>query len=155
MKSRASIVGHPLHPVLVTLPIGLWVFSVACDAIYHLGWGDASWKKTAFYCLAGGLVTAVPAIITGLMDYPLIREPKAVLVARFHLALNLLVLPFMGVSVWLRWEELDTTYHLLPVVISFAGVMLLSVSGWLGGELVSRFHISVHEREDVSSGGRG
>jgi uncharacterized membrane protein len=145
MKSRAAIAGHPLHPILVTLPIGLWVFSLVCDIVYHAGWGDDSWKKAALYCLAGGLVFAFPAILTGLIDYGIVRDPKARTVATFHLILNLLVLPFMAVSVGLRWEELGKTYYLLPVIISGTGVVLLGVSGWLGGELVSRFHISVHE----------
>ena len=150
MKSRAAIAGHPLHPVLVTLPIGLWVFSIICDVIYHAGWGDDSWKKTAFYCLAGGMVFAMPAIATGLIDFGIIRDLKARKVATFHLILNLLVLPFIGVSIWLRWEELGRTYYLLPVIISGAGILLLSISGWLGGELVSRFHVSVHETPSSS-----
>ena len=150
MKSRAAIVGHPLHPILVTVPIGLWVFSIVCDLVYHAGWGDSSWKKAALYCLGGGLVFAVPAIVTGLIDYGIIRDPKARLVAKFHLILNLLVLPVIGVSLWLRWQELDKTYSLLPVAISAVGIALVGLSGWLGGELVSRFRISVHE--DSSDG---
>ena len=152
MKSRAAIAGHPLHPIFVCIPIGLWSFSVACDLIYHLGWGDSSWKKAALYCLAGGLAGAVPAIATGLIDYGLVQEPKAALVARFHLIINLLVLPFVAVSIWLRWNEIAPDYHLLPVVVSFAGVFLVSISGWLGGELVSRYHISVHDREPSGRG---
>lgn len=33
MATRASIAGHPIHPMLVTLPIGLWVFSLVSDII--------------------------------------------------------------------------------------------------------------------------
>jgi uncharacterized membrane protein len=145
MKSRAAIAGHPLHPIFVCIPIGLWCFAPVCDLVYHLGWGDNSWKLAALYCLAGGLIAAVPAIITGWIDYGIIEEPRAARVARFHLILNLCALPIFIVSVWLRLGEIPPNYSLLPVFISLVGVTIIGLSGWLGGELVSRHRISVHE----------
>jgi uncharacterized membrane protein len=148
MKSRAAIAGHPLHPIFVCIPIGLWCFSPVCDLIYHLGWGDESWKRASLYCLAGGLLAAVPAIITGLIDYPLAQEPAAARVAKFHLAINILVLPVFAASIWLRLYEIAPDYHLLPVILSVGAVVFIGISGWLGGELVSRHHISVLERDE-------
>ena len=160
MKSRAAIAGHPLHPIFVTIPIGLWCFVPVCDLIYHMGWSDDSWKKAAFYCLIGGIAGAVPAIITGLIDYPLASDPKASKVVTFHLIFNGLTTLLVAVSIWLRWGEfpkspglfgtaVSTTetggYHLLPVFVSLLAVGLAGISGWLGGELVSRFGIGVHE----------
>ncbi len=144
MKSRASIAGHPLHPIFVTIPIGLWCFSPVCDLVYHAGWGDDSWKKAALYCIAGGVVGAVPAIITGLMDYSLCQTKAAARTATFHLTINLIVTVLMIVSAWLRYAE-GTTYSLVPVVISLFGVVLSGLSGWLGGELIVSHGISVHE----------
>ena len=146
MQSRAAIAGHPLHPIFVCIPIGLWCFSPVCDVIYLLGWGDDSWKRAALYCLAGGLVGAVPALITGWIDYGTVRDPETVRVAKFHLIFNLLVLPFIAVSVWMRWGEISPDYHLFPVILSLVGVLLVSISGWLGGELVTRYGVSVHDR---------
>lgn len=169
MKSRAAIAGHPLHPIFVTIPIGLWTFVPVCDLIYHMGWGEDAWKKAAFFCLVGGLVGAVPAIITGLIDYPLASDPRAAAVARFHLIFNLVTTLLVAVSAWLRWGEFPAppgvfsnatgtaitgAYHLLPVWISLVAVMLAGISGWLGGELVSRFGISVHA-EALTRGGPG
>jgi uncharacterized membrane protein len=173
MKSRAAIAGHPLHPIFVTIPIGLWCFAPVCDLIYHTGWirfdvlsktvpFDRSWKEAALYCLIGGLVGAVPAIITGLIDYPLTKNPGAAKIVRFHLAINTIAIALVGISVWLRWGEFSNVpmfnshpadmdaYHgdrftLLPVWISLGAVLLTGISGWLGGELVSRFGIGVHE----------
>jgi uncharacterized membrane protein len=147
MKSRAAILGHPLHPIFVTIPIGLWSFAPICDLVYHAGWGDDSWKKAAFYCLAGGIAGAIPAIITGWID-----------VAKFHLIFNLITTFLMAISVWLRWDELYVNHHgvfaqpgapaqisfsLVPVGISLVAALLVGVSGWLGGELVSTYGISV------------
>jgi uncharacterized membrane protein len=143
MKSPANILGHPLHPIFVTIPLGLWSFAPVCDLIFHLGWGDDSWKRAAFYCVGGGLAGAVPAIVTGLIDYTAVREPKARAVASFHLILNVLVTILYAWSFYLRWFEFPANFGLVPVIIGFVGVVLLGASGWLGGELVSRFGISV------------
>jgi uncharacterized membrane protein len=152
MKSVANLAGHPLHPIFVTIPLGLWSFAPICDLVFHLGWGGDSWKHAAFYCIGGGIAGAVPAIITGLMDYTAIRDPKAIAVAKFHLALNVVVTCLYGLSFFLRWREFPGPYAWTPVVIGFAGVVLLGASGWLGGELVSRFAISVRGSDDVGRG---
>src|SRR5215212_3435021 len=59
METPASIAKHPIHPMLVALPIGLWVFSLVSDIIYRAGWGSAVWNDVAFYTLAGGIVGAL------------------------------------------------------------------------------------------------
>jgi uncharacterized membrane protein len=152
MKSRAAIAGHPLHPIFVAIPIGLWSFAPLCDLIYLFGWGDASWKTAAFYCIGGGLLGAIPAIITGLIDFPIVEGAAARLIAKFHLALNSVVSLMFLTSFGLRFEEFKTTFGLVPVILSVAGAGVLGVSGWLGGELVSRFGVSVNRESPRESG---
>src|SRR2546429_4610223 len=54
MASRASIGGHPIHPMLIPFPIGLLVFSLIADLIY-LWRGNPAWENyIAFYTLLGG-----------------------------------------------------------------------------------------------------
>jgi uncharacterized membrane protein len=151
MKSRAAIAGHPLHPIFVTIPIGLWSFAPVCDLIYHVGWGDASWKTAAFYCIGGGLIGAVPAIITGFIDYGIVQGKSAQLVAKFHLILNAVVTLLFVSSFALRFSEFKDAFRLFPVFLSFGGAVVLGLSGWLGGELVSRFGVSVHSEAEKNS----
>ena len=63
MSTPASIARHPIHPILVAFPIGLWVFSVVADLIYQLGWGRATWSDVAFYSIGGGIVGAWSGLI--------------------------------------------------------------------------------------------
>ncbi len=144
MKSRAAIAGHPFHPIFVTIPIGLWSFAPVCDLVYILGLGDGSWKSAAFYCIGGGIAGAVPAIVTGLIDYPIVQGVKARLIAKFHLILNTVVSVLFLTSFGLGYSEFKTAFGLFPVLLSFVGAAVLGISGWLGGELVSRFGVSVH-----------
>ena len=45
--STASYKGHPLHPILIPLPIGLWVFSLVSDLIFKFGFGSSVWNEVA------------------------------------------------------------------------------------------------------------
>ena len=75
MASRASIAGHPIHPMLVTIPIGLFVFSLVGDIAVWLG-HDAAWPEVAFYCMGGGIVGALLAAVFGLVDLIALRDDK-------------------------------------------------------------------------------
>lgn len=68
MASPASIAKHPIHPVLVALPIGLWIFSLVSDVIYLTKWGGPVWNDVAFYTMAGGFGSALLAAVPGLID---------------------------------------------------------------------------------------
>jgi uncharacterized membrane protein len=133
MSSPASIGKHPVHPMLIVLPLGLWVFSFVCDLVY-LFQGAAIWADVAFYTLAGGLVGALLAAIPGFIDYASIRSAEAGAVARTHMLINLTVVALYAVNLWLRTWDPPVTF--LPVLLSAISIVLLGVSGWLGGELV-------------------
>ena len=65
MSSPASFKGHPLDPVLVAFPIGLWIFLIISDLIFKFGYGGPVWNDVAFYTLAGGIVGALVAGLFG------------------------------------------------------------------------------------------
>lgn len=49
MRTPASIAGHPIHPMLVPIPIGLWIFSLVCDLIHAGGSSNPAWPTVALY----------------------------------------------------------------------------------------------------------
>jgi uncharacterized membrane protein len=53
MRTPAQIAGHPIHPMLVTIPIGLWIFSLVCDLIAMGSATPETWQTTAFYAMVG------------------------------------------------------------------------------------------------------
>ena len=133
MASPARVAGHPIHPMLVPLPIGLWVFSLVADIVFRSG-GGLLWNDLAFYTMAGGLVGALLAAVPGLLDFRTLEAPRARQVATAHLTLNLLIVALYAVNLWLRTRTAPG--ESLPLWFSVAGIALLGVSGWLGGELV-------------------
>lgn len=133
MASPASIAKHPIHPMLVGFPIGLWVFALVCDVV-RLSGGSETWSTVAFYSVAGGIVGAILAAVPGLIDYFSIDEGAMKRIATYHLALNLGALVIFGLSFWLRLrgDGLDKVSFLLCLL----GVIMIGVGGWLGGEMV-------------------
>lgn len=133
MASPASIKKHPLHPMLVALPIGLWVFALVCDIVAAAG-GTAIWSAVARYCVAGGIVGAVIAAVPGLIDYFSIDEAAMRRIANFHLLVNLGAALLFAINLWLRFSLASGS--VVPLILSIVGVICIGVGGWLGGEMV-------------------
>jgi len=68
MRTPASIFKHPIHPMLIVFPIGLWIFSLACDLIRLAGASGNAWPIVALFSMVGGLVGAPCAATPGLID---------------------------------------------------------------------------------------
>lgn len=133
MASPASLKKHPIHPMLVGLPIGLWVFALVCD-IVAVASEIEIWSRVALYCIAGGIVGAVAAAVPGLIDYFSIDEAAMRRIANFHLLVNLSALAIFAVNLWLRFTLSSTST--VPLILSVIGVICIGVGGWLGGEMV-------------------
>jgi uncharacterized membrane protein len=134
MASPASVAKHPIHPMLVTLPIGLWVFSLVSDVIYVMRWGGSVWNDVAFWTMAGGIVGALIAAVPGFVDLLSMSNGKVKSIGILHMSINLVVVALFGMNLWLRYQAIPGTAS--PIWLSVIGVGLLGVSGWLGGEMV-------------------
>ena len=139
MKTRASIKGHPIHAMLIALPIGLWVFSFIAD-IVGLFAKNPSWRTAAFQTMAGGVIAGIAAAVPGLIDFTGIDEPRSRNTALWHMILNLTIVALYGVNIVWR---IRTGAIAGPVVLSAVAIGLLSASGWLGGALVYEHGVGV------------
>jgi uncharacterized membrane protein len=134
MSTRVTVAGHPIHPMLVTIPIGLWVFSLICDFVF-IYTGDARWEVTAYFTLGAGIVGALIAALPGLLDLLGLRDARALRIGTFHLVLNLAIVAAQAANFWLRLQD-EGSAEVVPRAISMVTVAALIVSGWLGGHLV-------------------
>lgn len=133
MSTRVSVAGHPVHAMLVPIPIGLWVFSLICDFVF-MSTGDPRWAVTAYFTLGGGIVGALLAAIPGLIDLLGLHDSRAQRIGVIHMVLNLAIVAGQAVNFWLRMDEGGS--DVLPRAISIVAVAALIASGWLGGHLV-------------------
>jgi uncharacterized membrane protein len=146
MASPVGIGGHPVHPMIIPFPIALWVFSLVADVIY-LWRGNPIWKDyIAFYTLLGGTIGAAAAAVPGVIDWLSLKNPRVVKIANWHARLNVIALLIFASDFYLRTTSgagLVGGTHSIPIALSVLGVVLITISGWLGGEMVFNHGVAV------------
>jgi uncharacterized membrane protein len=146
MTSPANIAKHPIHPILVVFPIGLWVFSFVCDLAYAAS-GHASWYDAAFYAMAGGIIGGVAAAIPGLIDLLSINTPIVRRMGITHMLLNICAVALFSINLFLRTQM--GAGSVAPVLLSVIGLFLILMSGWLGGQMVYVYGVGVQPRPEA------
>jgi uncharacterized membrane protein len=143
VSSPAAIAGHPIHPMLVPLPIGLLSGALAADVLFT--WtGDGFFAEMALWLIGGGLVTGVLAALVGLVDFVVLKRPRQLRAGWLHAGGNVLVIVLAAGNFVLRLaggaEEAVVPWGLtLSVLVG----LLLALSGWFGGELSYRYLVGV------------
>jgi nitrite reductase/ring-hydroxylating ferredoxin subunit/uncharacterized membrane protein len=128
--------GHPLHPALSDLPIGLWAGALLLDVIHD---GDPEpgdpdpgrWLDPATVFSAAGIAAAVATAATGIVDWT-VSDDQDRRLGLFHGVLNTAALGLQGVSLAARLSGHRRT-------ASGLGAASLAVTGaaaYLGGHLV-------------------
>jgi uncharacterized membrane protein len=146
MKSKFAIAGHPLHPMLVVVPIGLFAWALISDFVYLGTDKDQMWYDIAFWTGIAAIISALVAALPGLGDYlSVASKSDSRNIATVHMALNVVVVLLYAAAMLLMLDNNATDGGQLATVIVLhaVGVGLLLVSGWLGGEMVYRHHIGV------------
>ena len=151
MESKARILGHGMHPLLIVFPLGLLSTAVILD-IVHLVTGSEGATVLSFWLIAlgviGGLVAAIPGFIDWLAIIPANTRAKSV--GLIHGVGNVIVVVLFALSWYLR-RDAEPGFRMagrpdtLALLLSFAGFVLALVTGWLGGELIERLGIAVHD----------
>ena len=142
MRTPAQVVKHPIHPMLVPIPIGLWIFSFVCDLTFVLGTGVSLWYTLSFWTMIGGLVGAVIAAVPGVIDMlSLTGQPKRL--ALTHMAINATIVVAYAVNLGMRIQGANIAGF--PLALSGIAIALLTVSGWLGGHMVYVHRVGVQE----------
>ncbi|HEV7810533.1 MAG TPA: DUF2231 domain-containing protein [Candidatus Limnocylindrales bacterium] len=138
----AAIDGHPLHPMIVPLPIGSFVGAFVSDLAY-LRTGDPFWARSARYLTGAGIVTGLLAGSLGAMDFTGRRRVRSHAGAWVHAGGNLAVLGLAVVSESMRSRDERGAAANGALAISALSAAILGVTGWLGGELSYRARIGV------------
>jgi uncharacterized membrane protein len=138
--------------MLIPFPLALWVFSFIADLIY-LWRGNPVWRDwIAFYALLAGIIGAVVAAVFGIIDWLSIKDRAVKKVADWHARLNVIALLIFAASFYLRTtggSRMVGGSYTIPLVLSVLGVILITISGYLGGELVFRYGVAVNPQSDT------
>ena len=143
MKSKATLAGHPIHPMLIPFPLALWATSFVVDILFYF-LRHPTLLVVAKFMIAAGCLAAIAAAIFGIIDWLSIKNGDVKKVANWHARLNIAALVVFAISLLLRmgrYSELVGRKLTIPFLLSLVGVILIAISGWLGGELVFRYGV--------------
>jgi uncharacterized membrane protein len=143
MESKAKLLGHPIHQVLIVFPLGLLITAVIFDVVYFATGNDA-FATVAFWCIAAGIIGGLLAALFGLIDWLNIpSDTRAKSVGLWHGLGNVVVVALFALSWWFRSSDAAYEPSTTAFILALAGVAIGGVTGWLGGELVDRLGVGV------------
>jgi uncharacterized membrane protein len=145
VESRAKVLGHPAHPMLIVFPLGLLTTAVIFDILFLIT-DRQGLAASAAYMIAAGIVGGLLAAVFGLVDWLAIPAgTRAKRVGVLHGLGNVVVVVLFAASWLLRAAADGWDPNAAALVFSFAGVALAGGTGWLGGELVDRLGVGVDD----------
>lgn len=144
MDSRAKLLGHPIHQMLIVFPLGLLAMAIIFDVI-AIALGNGYWSEIAYWMIAAGVITGLLAAPFGAVDWWAIPSgTRAKRIGALHGVGNVAVVLLFALS-WLMRGNSPATPETIALAVSFAGGVLALGTGWLGGELVDRLAVGVDE----------
>jgi uncharacterized membrane protein len=130
--------GHPLHPVFVSLPVALWPTAMACDVLAAAGASPEVLGRMAMVSMLLALAGALLSIPTGLADWwEIQREKRAWKLGLYHLLLNVLATIVWATNIGIRFASSEIgNITFAQLALSIVGTLLIGGSTWLGGRMV-------------------
>jgi len=143
-RSTAAIAGHPLHVMLVPVPVTCFVGTLLTDITYWQT-ADMQWANMSAWLLTIGLLVAVLAVIAGLIDFLGDRRIRDLRSAWIHAAGNAAALIAAIFNAFIHSRDAYTSVVPTGLTLSVITVLILAVTGWHGWSLVHRHGVGVRE----------
>src|SRR5437899_11329808 len=94
---KGKWLGHPLHPILVHVPMAMWPGALIFDLLSR--WNGNAMVRLSFYAIIFGLVASLLAVPTGVVDWSGIKKEKpAWKIGLYHMILNLVVAVLFAIN---------------------------------------------------------
>jgi uncharacterized membrane protein len=142
LHSTAQIARHPIHPMLVPIPIICFIGALVTDITYYAT-AEMMWADFSAWLLIVGLIGGVLAGIAGLTDFLGNRLIRTQGPAWPHLLGNALVLVLSFFNAMIHTRDAWTSVVPTGIILSLTVVLILPITGWLGWALVYRNGVGV------------
>jgi len=141
--TAVAIRRHPLHPMLVTFPIALLICALASDIAYWVSM-DEFWARVSLWLLGVGTTMGIVAGTTGAIELLLVAGIRRRAAAWNHFVMGTMLLA-VSFTNWF-WRVSDAAAAILPlgIYLSFISLLLVAVTGWMGGKLVFDEEVGIH-----------
>ncbi len=146
-----KLLGHPVHPMLVIFPAGLFITAVVFDILFLI-LHAAVLATVSFYMIAAGVVGGLLAAVFGFLDWlKLPQHSRARHLGAWHGIGNFTITVLFALSFVLRLARAGQLPSIGVMLPSFVGVLLLLVTAWIGGELVFRLGSQVDKGANANA----
>ncbi|SFI31529.1 Uncharacterized membrane protein [Bradyrhizobium sp. Gha] len=142
VRSTAQIAGHPIHPMLVPIPIVCFIGALLTDITYLIS-AEMMWADFSAWLLLVGVIFGVLAAIAGLTDFLGNRLVRAQAPAWPHLIGNGVAMILAVINLLIHTRDAWTSVGPWGLVLSVLTVLILPVTGWLGWGMVYRHGVGV------------
>lgn len=142
LPATARIARHPIHPMLVSVPIVCFVGTLLTDLMYYAT-AEMMWANFSAWLVVVGVIVGVLAAIAGLIDFLGNRLIRAQPPAWPHLIGNLLVLVLALFNALIHTRDGWTSVVPTGLILSIIVVLILPITGWLGWSMVYRHGVGV------------
>ena len=148
---RAKLLGHHLHPMLIVLPLGLFIMAVVFELLFFAT-HNPGLATVAYWDVGAGILTGLLAAATGLVDYTDIpKNTRAQGMAITHGIGNVFVMVLFIVSFFLRSDMPGHQPGALTMFLDLVAIGIGGVTAWMGGELVERLGVGVDRGANVNA----
>lgn len=139
--SRASIAGHPLHPLMIHFPVAALLALVASDIGFWLS-GDPFWMRASLWLAGVGAFGGWVASTAGIIDLTTVPRIRRLVTGWSHAIVAVVMLSLASLNWLLRFNDPSA---ILPwgMAVSLLTAVLISVAGLLGGQLVYEHAVGV------------
>ena len=137
LQPTARIAGHPIHVMLVPVPITCFVGALITDITYYFT-AEMMWADFSAWLLTVGFIVGVLAAIAGLTDFLGNRRIRNLSPAWLHLLGNLVALIVAFFNLLIHTRDAWTSVVPTGIILSIITVLILPVTGWLGWTMVYR-----------------
>jgi uncharacterized membrane protein len=150
MESRAKLLGHSIHQILIVFPLGLLSTAVIFDLV-QMALHSATMAMVTYWVMAAGIIGGLVAAPFGTIDWLAIpRGTRAASIGLSHGVIMFTVVLLFIASFALRFNTPETPPALATWIAVGGGVLAL-IGGWLGGELVTRLSVGVDDGANLNA----
>jgi uncharacterized membrane protein len=151
MESKIKLFGHPVHPMLIVYPVGLFSIAVLFDILF-LVFGNAALPTVSFYVIGAGVVGGLLAAVFGFIDWlALPNNSRAKRIGGWHGLGNFVIVVLFAVSWLVRRGDANLVPNGTALLLSFVGLGMALITAWIGGELVYRLGVGVDRGANVNA----
>lgn len=134
IRSRMSVAGHPIHPMLIHFPVAFLLGLVGTDLAY-IYTADPFWARVGLWLAGAGSLGGWLAALAGLVDLVLVRHIRNLAIAWIHALLAVMTLSLASFNWLLRFND-ESGFNPWGLYLSLLTAALITGTSVLGGQMV-------------------